>query len=251
MKPVLVIILIISLIGNAIGIYLFYKALKLRDEVKLYQKYHKDIADKYKALKADYPGLAAYAADNRRLLETTSPEQRKKMTILFGASITKNWDIEKYLPGKNLLNRGVGSQSDIQLLTRWSSDVLELGPGRVVLKFCSGNFNPSIDIDMMWNEYEMMAQSAAGHGIQPLPATVIPVTRGAEQYENYSITEQIIRFNERIRKFAVEKGFPLVDYFKAMADKDGFLPDNMARDQIHPNEKGYEVMAGILEPILQ
>jgi hypothetical protein len=251
MKSFVAIILIVSLAGNLVGAYLLYKAIKLRDEVKQYQKYYQDLRAKYESLKDDYPGTMVFAEENRRLLRETTPEQRKKMTVLYGASITKGWDMNKYFPGKQLLNRGVGSQSDKQLLTRFSSDILQLEPGRVVIKFCSGNFTPQTDINMMWDEFETIVRMALIRGIQPIPATVIPLTRRAEKFENYNITVQIKTFNDRIKKMAAELKLGVADYFLAIADNEGFLPDAMARDEIHPNENGYAKMAEVLSPLIE
>ncbi len=251
MRTIIIIILILSLAGNIIGAYFIYKALKLRGEIRQYQRYHADLKAKYEALKADFAGIAVYENENRRLLEVTTAEQRKKMTVLFGASITKGLDAEKYFPGKGIINRGVGSQSDVQLLARFSSDVLNLAPGKAVIKFCSGNFNPKANLQAMWSEYEIMAMEAARHNIQPLLATVLPATRGAEEYSDYSIAAQVRDFNKRIEAFAAAQKLQVVDYYGALADKNGFLPDSLARDAIHPNENGYAVMAKTLQPILE
>ncbi|SYZ73054.1 hypothetical protein TRIP_C21169 [Candidatus Zixiibacteriota bacterium] len=250
MKNFMVVILILSLAGNLIGAYFIYKALKLRGEIRQYQNYHADLKAKYESLKADFGGIAVYKAENERLLKETSPEQRKKMTILFGASITKGFDAEKYLPGKGLINRGIGSQSDTQLLARFSPDVLRLEPGNVVLKFCSGNFTPKADIQAIWDEYELMAMEAAGHNIKPILATVLPATKSAEEYPDYSIAAQVKDFNSRVRELGAKHGFIIADYYEALSDKDGYLPDSLARDSIHPNEKGYAIMANVLGPIL-
>jgi len=79
--------------------------------------------------------------------------------------------------------------------------------------------------------------------IEPVVATIVPVTRRAEEFEGYSITGQVRQFNAKAKEFARRNGFKLVDYFEATADSEGFLPDDMARDAIHPNALGYDKMA--------
>jgi len=250
MKPMLITILIISVIANVIGLFAIYKASRYRKALNQYQTYNENLVKNYEGLKSDYPGASVYAADNRKLLADYSEAERKNMTVMFGASITKGFDAEKYLPGKKIINRGVGSQSNTQLLARFSSDVLQLAPGRVALKFCSGNFTPTLDTCMMWDEFETMAMTASRKGIKPLLATVIPATRGAEHFENYSIADNVKIFNDKVRNLAAANNFQVVDYYKALADKDGFLADSLARDEIHPNGKGYEIMASVLSPLI-
>ncbi len=250
MKTVVVIIIALLLAGDLLGVYFAFKAFKLRQELITFQGYLKNSTAQAEALKSDFGGISVYAADNQKILSTYTPQQRKAMTVLFGASITKNWDMAKYLKTSNVLNRGIGSQSDTQLLARFASDVLQLEPGQVVIKFCSGNFTAPADDDRMLAEYEMMVTTAVRRGIKPLLATVIPATKNAEKYESYSISDHVRRFNDNIRKLASDNGLVLVDYYSAMADENGYLKNDLARDDIHPNENGYKVMAEVLNPYL-
>jgi lysophospholipase L1-like esterase len=243
MKPIWVVVLLVLLGGNLFGGYLAYKAFRLRAENRLLNKYLEDLTAKNRELTTDYPGMSVYAEDNRRLLQTTTPEERRQMCVFYGASITKGINADSLLPEFKIVNRGVGGQSSTQLLARFSSDVLRLDPGKVLIKICAGNFNPSADSRMIWDEFETMLLAAQSRGIEPIVATMVPVTRRAEEHEGYSISEQVRQFNARATEFARAHGFKLVDYYAATADREGFLPDDMARDAIHPNARGYEKMA--------
>lgn len=250
MKTILIILIALLLAGDILGAYFAFKAFKLRQELIAFQGYLKNSASQATALKSDFGGISVYADDNQTILSSYTAQQRKALTVLFGASITKNWDIAKYLKKENILNRGIGSQSDTQLLTRFASDVLQLEPGQVVIKFCSGNFTAPGDDERMLAEYEMMVMMAVRKGIRPLLATVIPATKNAEKYDNYSISDHVKRFNDKIRQMALDNGLVLVDYYAAMADENDFLKDTLARDDIHPNDNGYQVMADVLNPYL-
>jgi lysophospholipase L1-like esterase len=250
MRGFVLVVFVMLAAGCLFGAFFAYKAFRLRAEVRGWKVYHDDVVARLGELQKDYAQISVYADDNRRLIESTSEKDRGKMTVLYGASITKRWDVDKAFPGKKLINRGVGAQSDTQLLARFSSDVLQLKPGQVVIKLCSGNFQPGADTDVIWDKFEMMANAASGHGITPLLATIIPATRAAEEFDGFSIKDEIRRFNDRIEELARERSFAVVDYYGVMADDEGFLPDHMARDSIHPNEKGYEVMTAVLKPHL-
>jgi len=215
----------------------------LRGENRLLHRYLEDAIDKNRRLTEDYPGVGVYSDENRALLATTDPAERKRMCVLYGASITRRWDTDRLLPGFKVVNRGVGGQSSTQLLARFSSDVLQLEPGKVIIKICAANFSPDADSRMIWDEFETMVLTAKARNIEPVVATILPVTRRAEKFEGYSITEQVKQFNGRVRELAEKHGLVVVDYFAAIADGDGFLPDAMARDEIHPNDLGYARMA--------
>ena len=243
MKPIWVILLLLLLGGNLLGGYILYKAIRLRAENQLLQKYLENLTSKNRELTTDYAGMSVYATENRLLLETTTPTERNQMCVLFGASITKGFNADSLLPEFKIVNRGVGGQSSTQLLARFSSDVLQLEPGWVVVKICAGNFNPSVNSQVIWDEFETMLLTARTRNIEPVVATIVPVTRRAEEYDGYSISDQVRQFNAKAREFARQHGFRLVDYFEAIADREGFLPDDLARDAIHPNALGYEKMA--------
>ncbi|MEW5796775.1 MAG: GDSL-type esterase/lipase family protein [Candidatus Zixiibacteriota bacterium] len=243
MKPIWILVLGVLFVGNIAGGYLLYKAIKLRDETRMLHKIIEDLTRKNRDLTADYAGLSVYAEQNRELLASTTPEERKQMCVLYGASITKGFNADSLVPGHKFINRGVGAQSSTQLLARFSSDVLQLQPGRVVIKICAGNFSPNVDSRMIWDEFETMALTARARGIEPIVATIIPVTRRGEEYPGYSMNEETRRFNARAREFARQHGFKVVDYYAVTSDLDGFLPDDMARDAIHPNAIGYAKMA--------
>jgi lysophospholipase L1-like esterase len=242
-KPIWIILLLLLLCGNLLGGYILYKAIRLRAENQLLQKFLENLTSKSRELTTDYAGTRVYAEDNRQLLESTTPAERKQMCVFYGASITKGFNAGSLLPEYRIVNRGVGGQSSTQLLARFSSDVLRLEPGQVVIKICAGNFGPGVDSQMIWDEFETMLRTAQARNIEPVVATIIPVTRRAEEHEGYSISEQVMQFNVKAREFAHQHGFRLVDYYAATADRDGFLPDDMARDAIHPNARGYEKMA--------
>ena len=40
-----------------------------------------------------------------------------------------------------------------------------------------------------------------------------------------------------------ENGLTHLDYYSATVDERGFLKDELSEDGLHPNSKGYEVMA--------
>ena len=42
-----------------------------------------------------------------------------------------------------------------------------------------------------------------------------------------------------------QRHFVYVDYYSAMVDQAGWMPADMADDGLHPNAKGYRVMAPI------
>src|ERR1022692_4648102 len=56
---------------------------------------------------------------------------------------------------------------------------------------------------------------------------------------------KILELNGWLKSFCEQRHFPYVDYYTALVDKAGFLQTDLADDGLHPNGKGYRVMAPI------
>jgi lysophospholipase L1-like esterase len=69
-----------------------------------------------------------------------------------------------------------------------------------------------------------------------------PVVRTAQRPP-----EQIRALNEWIKNYAGENKLVYLDYYAATVDDKGFLKDELSDDGLHPNAKGYEVMAPLVE----
>ena len=53
-----------------------------------------------------------------------------------------------------------------------------------------------------------------------------------------------------MKNYAAENKLTYLDYYSAMVDDKGFLKDELSDDGLHPNEKGYQVMAPLAEPAI-
>jgi lysophospholipase L1-like esterase len=55
----------------------------------------------------------------------------------------------------------------------------------------------------------------------------------------------ILELNTWLRSFCARRNFTYVDYFPALADQAGMLGAELADDGLHPNAKGYRLMAPV------
>jgi lysophospholipase L1-like esterase len=56
---------------------------------------------------------------------------------------------------------------------------------------------------------------------------------------------RILEVNGWLKNFCEQRHFPYVDYYSALVDKAGFMQADLADDGLHPNAKGYRLMAPI------
>lgn len=205
----------------------------------------------------DWPALARYHDDNRKIPSATKNEMR---VVFLGDSITDSWDDPKYggfFTGKPYLNRGIGGQTTPQMLIRFRPDVIELAPKVVVIlagtNDLAGNTGPTT-LEAIEENLMSMAELAQAHHIRLVFASVLPVSdyekTGDGQPRIQTLRrppDQIRALNDWIKKYAAENGFTYLDYYSAMIDEKGFLKDELSNDGLHPNEKGYAVMAPLAE----
>lgn len=197
------------------------------------------------------PGVP-YAEENAALREAIAEGSAVADRVVFlGASITQRWDFNKYLPEFHIVNRGVGGQLVPQILTRFKRDVLDLQPKAVIIKFCSINIRPHQSLGTIEDGMSMMSELADAHGIIPIISTIIPAGKPEARIGDFSVVDTLSKFNDWARKYASEKGYPLLDFAAAIADDDGFLPKDCSVDPVHLNEKGYEILSEAAKPILR
>jgi lysophospholipase L1-like esterase len=102
-----------------------------------------------------------------------------------------------------------------------------------------------ISMDAAAFNLEEMARKCLRSGMLPLIATIIP--RNDWRWYSSVYQNRIFDLNARIRSLASSLGIPIVDQFNVFYDypaSAGGWKSLLLDDGVHPNSKGYEVMAG-------
>jgi lysophospholipase L1-like esterase len=209
----------------------------------------------------DWPRLDRYRAANA----TVQPPAKDEVRVVFlGDSITAGWSDPQnggFFPGKSYLNRGIGWQTTPQMVLRFRPDVIALQPQVVVIlagtNDIAGNTGP-MTLEETEGNLATMSELAHVHGIRVVLSSVMPVTDGIVNSEGKHIPQtnsrspgKILALNEWIKKYAAENGDVYLDYFSATVDEKGFLKTDITNDGLHPNAKGYAVMAPLAEKAIQ
>lgn len=87
----------------------------------------------------------------------------------------------------------------------------------------------------------MIADLAEVHHIEPMFASLLPVS----DYHKDVNPQRIPEVNGWLKSFCDQRHFPYVDYYSALVDKSGFMQADLSDDGLHPNAKGYRLMAPI------
>ena len=206
---------------------------------------------------SDFGGFYRYAAANEALAAAKPGEDR---VVFFGDSITDNWSKPEYggfFPGRPYVNRGIGGQTTAQMLLRFRADVLELSPRAVVIlagtNDVAGNAGP-VTPSQIQDNLASMAELARLHGVRVVLASLLPVSDDKLDANGQPVTRTRQRppatlreLNAWLSGYAVQNGHVYLDYFSATADASGLLRPELNDDGLHPNAKGYAVMAPLAE----
>lgn len=196
----------------------------------------------------DWNQLGRYHADNERVKALPADPKR---VVFYGDSITDGWRLAEYFPNKPYVNRGIGGQTTSQMLVRLFPDVIDLKPGAMILlagtNDIARNTGP-VTLKMIAENVQAMTELAQLHGIKVILCALLPISDYTQA--NRTIARppaDILKLNAWLKEYAAKVKAGFVDYHKALLDEKGFLKDGFARDGLHPNDKGYQVMAPLAQ----
>jgi lysophospholipase L1-like esterase len=203
----------------------------------------------------DWPNLARYRDDNRPL----AASGHHGRVVFMGDSITDAWQQPRYggfFPGKPYVDRGISGQTTPQMLLRFRPEVIDLEPAAVVIlagtNDIAGNTGPMTNEEIQGN-LASMSELAHAHNIKVVLASVTPVSAyhvaspaAVPQTTTRPMT-RIRALNDWIKMYAAGHGHVYLDYFSGMTDGSGLLREELSEDDLHPNAKGYAIMAPLAE----
>ncbi len=202
----------------------------------------------------DYGNLGRYREANSKL---TAPSASESRVVFMGDSITDIWKFDKYFPGKPYINRGIGGQTTPQMLLRFRPDVVDLQPKAVVIlagtNDIAGNTGPMSLAEIEGN-LQNMAELASVHGIRVVLSSVIPVndyTERSKMFFPLRPPAEILELNRWIKSYCAQHGYVYLDYFSAMVDDKGLLKSDLAEDGLHPNDRGFAIMAPLAQKAIE
>ena len=210
---------------------------------------------------ADWPNFARYRDANAKVIPPVKKEER---VVFMGDSITDGWarpEFGGFFPGKPYIDRGISGQTTPQMLVRFRSDVIALQPRVVVIlagtNDIAGNTGP-MTVTQIEDNLASMAELAHASGIRVVLASVLPVSNYGHDRQGNPVDvrtrrppEKILELNTWLKKFSADKKHVYLDYFSSMVDAQGLLQRDLSEDGLHPNAKGYAVMAPLAEQAIR
>lgn len=196
--------------------------------------------------------MGRYHADNERLKAMPAEPGR---VVFMGDSITDGWKLPVYFPGKPYVNRGIGGQTTAQMVVRMMEDVINLKPAAMMIFAGTNDIarnNGPQTLAMVEGNIQMMAELAQVHDIKVILCSVTPVSDyGARPMTAGRPPADILRLNAWIKEYAAKTKAVYADFYSAVVDEKGALLEGISRDGLHPNDKGYELMAPVMAAAIE
>jgi lysophospholipase L1-like esterase len=200
----------------------------------------------------DWNQLGRYHQDDERLKSQSAQAGR---VVFMGDSITDGWTLAGFFPGKPYVNRGIGGQTTPQMLVRMFPDVIDLHPAAVIIlagtNDIGGNTGPETST-MVEQNLQAMTELAQKHDIKVILCSVLPVS----DYTQHKQTAKrppadILKINAWIKQYVGEAQAGFADYYGALVDAQEMLKDGYSNDGLHPNAKGYALLAPVAEAAIE
>lgn len=200
----------------------------------------------------DWNQLGRYHQDDLRL---ESQPRMPGRVVFLGDSITDIWNLAKFFPGKPYVNRGISGQTTAQMLVRMYPDVIDLEPDAVVLlagtNDIARNTGPET-AKMIEENFRAITELAQAHHIKVTLCSLTPVS----DYTAHPQTvrrppAQILELNAWIKNYAEEVNATFADYYSALVDSKGMLKNGYSNDGLHPNDRGFALLAPVVEAAIE
>ena len=197
------------------------------------------------AFAQDWAGFEKYAADNAALQQAAASRPR---AVLLGDSITRGWYKHRasFFTDHGYIGRGISGQVSMQMLVRFSQDVVALRPEVVVINAGTNDVAENqgpYDEDRTFDTIVAMVRLAQANGIKPVMTSVLPAAGFRWNGKITDAPAKIAALNARLKAFAAAEKLIYVDYYTPLLAADGSsLDERYSKDGVHPLPDGFAVM---------
>ncbi|MCW3092943.1 MAG: family lipase [Ferruginibacter sp.] len=166
---------------------------------------------------------------------------QKKAIVFLGNSITERGPWSELIPGKAVINRGIGGDNTFGVLARLDK-VLEDKPAVIFLLIGINDIGRSLPVTVIANNYRRIVERVQAQSPKTTLylQSVLPMNDSiltAAYLKNKKDT--ILALNKEIIKLAEEKKLTYINLHEVFADANGDLKPALALDGIHLKPAAY------------
>jgi len=168
--------------------------------------------------------------------------------VFTGSSSIVRWDLEKWFPGQNFINRGFGGSEISDAIRHIDTVVLKHKPRLVVFYSGDNDTARGKSGETVFADFKTFA----GKVHAELPQTKIAVISIKPSVARWEKVEEVRKANRLMRDFAAKTAYiGFVDIEGTVLGWDGTPnPDLLVDDGLHMTPAGYEIWTAALKPFL-
>ena len=168
----------------------------------------------------------------------------KDVDIVFlGDSLTEGYDVQKFYPDYNVLNRGIGGDTTFGVEKRLKESVYDADPKLTAMLIGANNF------DTMMDNYESILKSFKENAPE-MKVILLSLTSMTREWGKNN--QKAIKNNEKIKEYARDYEYTFVDLYNPLLDKNtNELKEEYTIDGGHLTEEGYQVVTSVITPVVQ
>lgn len=173
--------------------------------------------------------------------------------VLLGDSITEGFNVEKFFPGRRVLNRGIGADvignnlpaNDKRgVLKRLDCSVFDCSPTDIFLLIGINDLGQGNTPEQVEAGYRQILQQIR----ERLPKVNIHLESLLPCRDRFAKhNANVLDVNKRIQALAKEFNCDYIDLHSQFADEKGELKAELTHDGLHVTEPAYRIWQGIIE----
>jgi lysophospholipase L1-like esterase len=184
-------------------------------------------------------------------LVTLNKSLAKKNAIVFtGSSSIRLWkDLQTDFPNHNVLNLGFGGSEMADLLYFVDDLVIPFKPKQVFIYEGDNDISRGRTPEHILSTAESIVKKIR----KSYPSTEIIFISPKPSIRRWSLKDKYEDFNKKLKDWtSTQQGIRYADVWTPMLDRDGtVLQDIFVNDNLHLNEKGYDIWASVLKGYLK
>ena len=163
--------------------------------------------------------------------------------VFLGDSLTEGYDVQKFYPDYNVLNRGIGGDTTFGVEKRLKESVYDVNPKLTAMLIGANNLNTMMD------NYENILKSFKENASE-MKVILLSLTSMTDNWARNN--KKAVKSNEKIKGYADEYGYTFVDLYNPLLDKNtNELKKEYTTDGGHLTEEGYTVVTSVITPVVQ
>lgn len=173
--------------------------------------------------------------------------------VFFGDSLIAKYDVKKFFPKSNVVNKGISGNKTEDLVNRLENDVYDYNPSKVIILIGTNDVNADIDYDdILLNIQTVITgiklnRSHAKIFIESLYPINEEILKKEKKNSNDNYNNKRIKsLNSEIIKVCKQNDVTYIDLFDKLTDKSGNLKKIYTVDGLHLSNAGYLKVTSVL-----